>query len=340
MFVTNEETKSANGYKINRLPATHSELKNLTGIIYLFLNITNKKIYIGQYKHTFYKRYSEKRKNWYKYAKNPHFKSALQLFSGENFEIFILEHSVDNPIALDLMEVTYIDMYESDKREFGYNKTIGGNKTTAFSSQIRAVFKARRESYKDQFIKRSIDIHENKFDYSNIIFHGMSYKVENIKCNTCNCIFNQVGTCHVGGHGCRICYQKSRVKKLELKPEEFLSRAAKKYKNRFEYDMSSFVNIHSSIYIYCKECHARFQNTIINHLYNKTSDLGCRTCVSRNSGKKKRLSLIQIDIASNQVIKIYNGITASCKLLKLSEGNLRIHVKNNTPYKGFLWKIE
>ncbi len=336
-----EKYISANKTIINKNPAKLLDLKNLKKIIYLFLNKFNGKIYVGQYKGSFNQRYSKQCKNWYKYAKNKHFKSALQVNSGNNFLIFILESDVNDSVLLDELEVIHIKNYESNKREFGYNKTIGGNRTTAFSEQIKETFRKKRESWKDKFIERSKITHGDKFDYSSIKFHGMSYKVENIKCNKCSYIFNQIGTCHVKGQGCRVCGNKSKADKLRLKPDEFLLRSEEKYKNRFEYDMSSYVDIHSSILIYCKECQNWFSNTVINHLYNNRGELsGCKTCGTRRSGLRKRLSLIQIDPNTNKIIKIHKGITASCEKLKLSEPNLRLHVNNNSPYHGFLWKIE
>lgn len=335
IFITS--FKTANGQPILKQPASENDRKNLTGIVYLFLNKINEKVYIGQHKGSFNQRYSKQPKNWYKHAKNPHFKNALQLFSGENFEIFILEHSIDNPIALDLIEITCIDIHESNKREFGYNKTTGGNKTTSFSDQIRSRLKVKRESYKDQFIKRAITIHGNRFDYSNIIFHGMSYKVENIKCNVCGNNFNQQGECHVGRQrqGCPTCKGSVISSKQRMKFDEFNSKASYKYNNEFIYDQISYKTLYDPVMISHKNCGHTFVTTAANHLHKNPIVSACPKC-RRKKQRKVSKPIAKIDSVTGLTVDMFPSIIEAVRLTSYT--HVGDAVRNGKLFKGFFWK--
>ena len=326
---------TANDQPILKSPASEEELKNLTGIVYLFFNKINHKVYVGQYKHSFYKRYSKKRENWYKYAKNPHFKYALKLFFAENFEIFILEHSINNLTALDLMEITYIDMYYSCNNKFGYNKTIGGNRTTLFCDEIKNKLKIKRESRKEIFVHKAKIIHENKFDYSNIVFNGMTYKVENILCNKCHKTFNQLATCHVQGQGCPECGRNRRRIAQRMTKEEFIEKAIIKHGNEFDYCLDNFINIKSFIKVKHKNCGYEFYVTVSNHLYKNIKTNACPKCRKGNmvtSGK----GIVKVDPINNTVVEKFVSIAKAEKSMGCS--HMTDALKSGKILKGFIWK--
>ena len=87
--------------------------------IYLFENIINKKIYIGQAKDLHERAYTH-------FFGNPelYFHRALKKYGEEGFNIYILEYT--NIEDLDNKEIFYIKKYNSNNPEYGYNMTAGG----------------------------------------------------------------------------------------------------------------------------------------------------------------------------------------------------------------------
>lgn len=87
--------------------------------IYLFENIINKKIYIGQAKDIHNRVYTH-------FFGNPelYFHRALKKYGEEGFNIYILEYC--NVEDLDNKEIYYISKYKSNISGIGYNLTAGG----------------------------------------------------------------------------------------------------------------------------------------------------------------------------------------------------------------------
>lgn len=92
--------------------------------IYFIKNKANNKIYIGlstsiEKRFLFHKRRLISGKH-----KNKHFQSSFDTYGLENFEFSILEEC--NEDILSEREKYWIVFYKSHDREFGYNKTYGG----------------------------------------------------------------------------------------------------------------------------------------------------------------------------------------------------------------------
>ena len=66
----------------------------------------------------------------------------------------------------------------------------------------------------DTFINRAKKIHENKYDYSQVIYIGMHKKVK-IICKNCKKEFNQDPHSHLKGHGCPYCNCLQTISKSE-----------------------------------------------------------------------------------------------------------------------------
>ena len=100
--------------------------KEVYGVIYLVMNKTNNKIYIGQTteKGGFDKRYFN---NIEKYTHNQHLKRSIKKYGIENFEIdksFDVAYSKEE---LDKLEDMYIKIYNTTDDKYGYNKMFGGS---------------------------------------------------------------------------------------------------------------------------------------------------------------------------------------------------------------------
>lgn len=92
---------------------------------------------------------------------------------------------------------------------------------------------SRSMSNKDEFVEKSIKIHQNKYDYSLVEYKNSMSKVQ-IICNSCNDIFSQKVNSHLNGQGCPKCnknhgYKKSQwinscTSKLNADPKVYIIR--------------------------------------------------------------------------------------------------------------------
>lgn len=123
----------------------------------------------------------------------------------------------------------------------------------------------------EEFIKKARKIHGDKFDYS---------KVEYINNRTKVCIicpehgeFWQTPGHHLQGHGCPKCSDN-----MCLTNEEFIKRANKIHKDKYDYRDINYVNNHTPIQFCCKK-HGMFLQLPTHHLKGH----GCPKCAIDNS---------------------------------------------------------
>lgn len=109
------------------------ESSNYMGYIYLIKNRVNDKIYIGQTKRTIELRWKE---HLYEASKSinkqcPYFHRAIKKYGEKSFEIIQLD-TASTKEELNLKEIYYIKLYNSNNPLVGYNLTKGGEsgKTT------------------------------------------------------------------------------------------------------------------------------------------------------------------------------------------------------------------
>ena len=119
---------------------------------------------------------------------------------------------------------------------------------------------------KDKFIQKSIEIHGNKYDYSNIEYKDNKTKIV-IYCKNCNIIFEQIPYHHSVGKGCPNC---SKNKKLST--QEFIIKARNKHGEKFDYSLIDYKNIHTFVKIICP-VHGIFEQSPMTHL-----KWGCKHC--------------------------------------------------------------
>ena len=112
-------------------------------------------------------------------------------------------------------------------------------------------------SSKENFIKKSIKIHGNKYDYSLVDYINSHTKVK-IICPK-HKIFEQLPYVHLKSGGCSIC------SKNQLTTEEFIKRCEKKHDNKYDYSLVNYKNINTRVKIICPE-HGIFEQIPSNHL--------------------------------------------------------------------------
>ena len=108
------------------------------GVIYKITNIINGKCYIGQTVNGFNRRYwcqgigIEKVYNYYKYEKtcnryvNEHLFNSIEKYGFDAFEVIEIFDIAFSKKELNIKENCYIKLYNSNKKEYGYNITEGG----------------------------------------------------------------------------------------------------------------------------------------------------------------------------------------------------------------------
>lgn len=113
------------------------------------------------------------------------------------------------------------------------------------------------------FIKRAIEIHNNKYDYSGVQYINSAKKV-NIICKK-HGTFSQTPNNHSQGQGCPKCGRTKTAAKLSLTTKQFIKRANKLYNGKYRYTKVKYLNHMSKVIITCPE-HGDFKQRPNDHL--------------------------------------------------------------------------
>ena len=132
----------------------------------------------------------------------------------------------------------------------------------------------------EDFIKKARKIHGGKYDYSRVKYINNRTKVE-IICPI-HGSFWQRPLNHLMGHGCKKCGELSRSESRRLTKEEFIEKAKKIHKNKYDYSNVDFVDLKTEVEIICPE-HGSFKQTPHNHLMGH----GCGECGKLSSFRSK-----------------------------------------------------
>ena len=123
-----------------------------------------------------------------------------------------------------------------------------------------------KRSNTNEFIIKSNNRHENKYDYSHVDYIDNKTKVK-IGCFI-HGIFEQTPHSHLSGKGCPVCGGK-----LKSNTNEFIEKAKKIHGEKYDYTNTNYDNGHKKIKIKCL-IHGEFEQTPCNHL----SGYGCMKC--------------------------------------------------------------
>ena len=125
-----------------------------------------------------------------------------------------------------------------------------------------------KKKSREEFIKEANNLHNNKYDYSNVDYTNSKTKV----CIICpvHGKFFMTPSDHLRSHGCPSC---AGLKKYTT--DEFVNKAKKIHNNRYDYSKVKYVNNHTKICIICPE-HGEYYQTPHDHLRGH----GCPYCKS------------------------------------------------------------
>lgn len=121
------------------------------------------------------------------------------------------------------------------------------------------------------FINRANIIHNNIYDYSNVVYKNKKTKVK-IKCKY-HIFFYQTPKEHLSGSGCIKC---SKIRKGKIKTlKDFVNLSNEVHKNKYLYNKTNYTFITNTEVIICP-IHGEFKQRLISHLNGH----GCRKCNS------------------------------------------------------------
>ncbi len=136
-----------------------------------------------------------------------------------------------------------------------------------------------------EFITRSNDIHNNKYQYPTLTSVRMVDMVD-IVCPTHGPFVQRVGT-HLSGRGCLKCSIKSR----QSSTQSFIDKAKALHGDKYDYSKVEYINAHTKVQIICP-IHGPFMSDPVLH-YKRT---GCPQCSSTYSvGNRKIQNILNLN---------------------------------------------
>jgi len=154
-----------------------------------------------------------------------------------------------------------------------------------------------------KFIEKAIKTHSNKYDYSKVKYINSKIKVI-IICKK-HGEFKQSPASHLFGYGCPKCGEKTKAEKCKLTTKEFIEKAVKIHRNKYNYSKTEYINSKIKVIIICKK-HGEFKQSPASHLQG----IGCPYCFLKNQSEVKRLLFIHysdFEITSQKFIYNYIG---------------------------------
>lgn len=136
---------------------------------------------------------------------------------------------------------------------------------------------------KETFIQRACEIHNNKYDYSDITENTIknAYSRVSISCNTCKYKWDCNIHNHISGKtGCPKCN-----KRLKWTFDEFVKAASLIHENKYSYyEYTPVTSGKSKVSVICNTCDFISNHKIKDHIYKKT---GCLSCSKRTPLSKE-----------------------------------------------------
>jgi G:T-mismatch repair DNA endonuclease (very short patch repair protein) len=139
-----------------------------------------------------------------------------------------------------------------------------------------------------QFIKKAIKVHGNKYDYSKIEYINNRIGVV-IICNNHDEIkeFTQIPGNHLKGHGCKYCKAIKLSNTFKKTNQNFINECINKYKNLYDFSKVKYENNKKKVIIICN-LHGEFTKSPCKILAGE----GCQKCSIDKISNKYRKDLV------------------------------------------------
>ena len=134
----------------------------------------------------------------------------------------------------------------------------------------------------DEFIKKSVETHGNKYSYDKTKYINSNTRVK-IFCKKCKKYFKQLPSVHLSGRGCPVCARQIIKQKLLSTTEEFIKKACRQHGDKYNYDQIIYKGCKIKIKIFCKKCKKYFEQTPSDHVQG----YGCPYCAKQRRIKKQ-----------------------------------------------------
>ena len=134
----------------------------------------------------------------------------------------------------------------------------------------------------ETIIKRFINIHGDRYDYSKVEYKSMHTPV----CIICykHGEFFMTPHNHLKGQNCNQCVQNEKsLKEKEINKNKFINESTEKFNGKFDYSKVNYVNNKTKVTILCP-IHGEIQMTPYDHLHSK---FGCKKCAVEYIGQEK-----------------------------------------------------
>lgn len=169
-----------------------------------------------------------------------------------------------------------------------------------------------------EFLERSKLIHENRYDYSKVLFFKTKKKVI-IVCSI-HGGFEQRADTHMEGRGCVKC-QKANPKPA-LTQEEFIKKSKEVHGEKYDYSESIYQKSSSPTLIICPK-HGLFSQKAGSHLAGH----GCSHCGQNNLLENKLFNFLKESFPSEKIIQQAKFSWLGMKSLDIYFPNLNIAIE-------------
>jgi very-short-patch-repair endonuclease len=166
------------------------------------------------------------------------------------------------------------------------------------------------KSNTEEFIKKSKEIHDDKYNYSKVEYKNVIEKVI-IICKE-HGDFLQTPNSHLNGNGCYKCGYNMFI----FSNNDFINKAKEIHNDKYDYSKINYIKMNEKVIIICKE-HGDFEQTPSNHITHKE---GCQKCVGNYLSnaeefieKAKLIHNDKYDYSNINYINNHTNVTIICK---------------------------
>jgi hypothetical protein len=186
-----------------------------------------------------------------------------------------------------------------------------------------------------EFIKKSIKIHGNIYDYSMIKEESVVGKMNLPIICKIHGLFQQKVKDHMHKHGCTLCGKEKVIKLIRLDKDEFIAKAKLIHGDKYDYSKVLYRKTTEKVEIVCKT-HGSFWQTPANH-FHKILKQGCPKCAGNVQlstdefiKRAKEIHGNRYDYSKSEYLDSKTKITIKC----IIHGNFYSNSSNHFKGKG------
>jgi hypothetical protein len=137
----------------------------------------------------------------------------------------------------------------------------------------------KRLEKQEEFIKKAIIIHENKYTYNQIYWNGSEFPI-NIYCVKHNIYFPQIPDKHISRQqGCRKCSSEKNTLAQTRTRDEFIKKSTEIHGDKYTYELVNYIKSDGYVKVLCVFHQLYFDIMASNHLHgNNGRGSGCGIC--------------------------------------------------------------